>query len=267
MLLKLSGRPSISSNEPYNSKIINSTDYDKFQTYNRAEELKFELLVNEAVPENTKKFSKWFLPYTQFNDTTLRVLFQIVAACYAMRLVRMNHNDLHTDNIWVERVNPTNVSYIYDGNTYTFIGLEYKAFVFDFDRAYVEKLGDNTNLDGLEWCSQTNIFLPNKDIIKFMGYVYELSTYKDKTTILDILCPSETSKIILRNIYFQGVDLRLGNQPIDPTIYTNFRTPEDILYRIAKLISSKGISINKKVKVPIDRTFTCNQSVINKMYT
>lgn len=72
------------------------------------------------------------------------MMLQLTAALRAMELSRFVHNDLHLNNVLVE-LNSTscNVRYVMDGYEFG-ICTNFRVMIFDFDRAVVDQLGENT---------------------------------------------------------------------------------------------------------------------------
>jgi hypothetical protein len=140
-------RPSTTIIKP--KKLDLAVPLDKRWTYN--------YLLTEAIKPRTLGLGGWIRAhftnddnYFQYDTSRLwQVLFQSVCSIYAMKCTRMTHNDMHSSNAWVEDlVTPREVMYAYDGKCYSFTMKE-ELKVFDFDRSYVERLGDNMNLNGL----------------------------------------------------------------------------------------------------------------------
>ena len=91
----------------------------------------------------------------------------------------MCHNDLHLYNIYVEPIKEQRFNYIYDKTLFTF-KTNYLVKVFDFDRSFVTRLGENPYLASsfCETSSQCNRYIENLDALKIMSYIYNLKTTK-----------------------------------------------------------------------------------------
>lgn len=108
----------------------------------------FNMLVNDAVPVNAVTFMKWLIKHKKQIGTRQywRLVFQVVAGCRVMQLSRMWHRDMHLNNIWVLPQSPQlTVAYAYDDRVFT-LDTHLLVVIFDFDRAYVERLGCNERL-------------------------------------------------------------------------------------------------------------------------
>lgn len=124
------------------------------------------------------------------------ILFQIIAACYALSLTKTVHNDLHSGNIFLIK-NDRNLREfckytLTDSNKVYRIPVYYKAKLYDFDRAYNKSiLGKNGLIDSTcAVASQCNIYYENLDMIKILYYVYSNILNTDtanKALILDMI--------------------------------------------------------------------------------
>jgi len=106
-------------------------------------------------------------------------IFQIVAGAYTMNLLKLNHNDLHLENVLVNRLNsPKTVRYIIkDGKTVvvdrTFQTSEV-PLIFDWDLAYSEIIGESPRLKNT--CEEKpllcNKYTVDKDILLFFASLF-----------------------------------------------------------------------------------------------
>ena len=125
----------------------------------------------------------------------LELMFQIAMSCHVMSLSHTTHNDLHCKNIFVETSSsPNTYKYIIGENENDFdeyiITSKYNTYIYDFDRAYVENMGENPLLEG--WtCDdyyQCNKYIDNKDIIFVLSQIYEYTRNLDiKNFIIEIV--------------------------------------------------------------------------------
>jgi hypothetical protein len=174
----------------------------------------------------------------------------------------MTHNDLHYENIWVERLPiPKNITYILNGISYTFINTEHNAMIFDFDRSYVQRLGKNILLSDDSISSQQNTLISNKDVIKIFWYLYE-EKIMDKF-ILKLLCPNDKSRKFLTEVYMNGPNLvHPKTGVLSEKDYAKFRPIEDIIYLLSQLMSQDetGVIINNQ-QIASDTTYICNKEI------
>ena len=198
---------------------------------------RFNIIINKET-ENSEKFDPWIRKPGITPKDFWEVLFQICHACYAMSLQKMNHNDLHSGNVFVrEYTEPqTNVYFV---NTKAFsMSTRYFCYIYDFDRAYATSLGENILLNS-ELCtkgSQCNIYIENKDIIKILCYIYNLANDPIiKRSILELVTPNVENQSDLTHVYsvrscFLQDDSELSKHP---RWYTKFNSTFDILLNIS----------------------------------
>ena len=161
------------------------------------------------------------------------LMFQVCAACYAMTLAGVAHNDLHSNNILCEKIKkPQIVTYIIEDQTYTFSITEV-ARVFDFDRSYVKRLQPNMLLEG-ELCESfgsCNTIVPTRDFVNFVGYVYR---YYYNDDLLHMIAPKTEHRALFRQVYCQGTRMqRLDNtgklEPLAESEYEHTNSLPDML--------------------------------------
>jgi hypothetical protein len=107
------------------------------------------------------------------------ILFQIAQACYSLNLSRATHNDLHAGNVWITVKDPADpknfvkIRYVTDQTVYN-IRSNICCRLYDFDRAYAEKLGYNDLLAATDRScfdySQCNYVSNSKDFVKVLCY-------------------------------------------------------------------------------------------------
>jgi len=234
----------------------------------------YTLLVNESIKDGTLKFknfidtNKLFSHLDEPNKLTWSLIFQLIAAIYAMSLSRLNHNDLHLNNAYVEQCKEKDVSYVYGGETFNF-KTRYVVKVFDFDRSYSERLGDNRLLEReCEKNSQCNKYIPNLDAIKVMGSICSRLT-KDgfQANILNKICApvdrtliagtKNTPQSLLKYVWNHGnflIDPETG-KALEEKYYSYFSSTFHILKECAKLA---GINSSSK-----ENTYVCNPSMFD----
>ena len=140
----------------------------------------------------TKKINPRYIPYLKYNlfvteytegkkmsdihnkvstQDLWEMIFQLAYACYCLTLSGTVHNDLHSGNIFVEEFSkPKSIMYVDDGDIYYLPKCKRKVLIFDFDRAYTPRFGENKYLDDYfcdNWgqCSKVS---NNKDILKVL---------------------------------------------------------------------------------------------------
>lgn len=250
------------------TEVISHLDTVKYITYN--------ILANEVIKPGTVQISKFLYDKNIDAKTQSIVLFQGLAACYAMSCSKMVHNDLHTGNLYVEPLEKTTrMNYIYEGDLYTF-ETKYIVKVFDFDRAYVKRFGENPFLKSAEdWAcdeySQCNRYIENLDALKLMSGVYVQLEQKHGDKLIDICTMNETadvekSKKILKEIFEEGIFLQYNTFPLAIDKYQLFNSTIDIMKNLSRSSFSNS-SIQSTYPVGYipdpEYTFICNKDMFN----
>ena len=142
---------------------------------------RFSILLNEVIKARSVTLSGYLknkeranrilgIRKTQgfFNVQDYQLLFQIMVACYVMSLAKMNHNDLHFENIYCEPFDiPQTLYYEIEGVLYELPNQQYLAKIYDYDLAFVTQFGSNANLNTSDpfFLSGSNSFCAPKDLI------------------------------------------------------------------------------------------------------
>jgi len=71
------------------------------------------------------------IPYAYY------LYFQIFSACYALYLTGINHNDLHSSNMWIKKTEP-HINEYHIGNKVYRVLVDFQIMLYDFDRSYCE---------------------------------------------------------------------------------------------------------------------------------
>jgi hypothetical protein len=256
MLNGLPKRPSINSLD----KIPENVHF--VTTNNMIQNIKYNLLVNESVQIVASNFHKWFKERQRLDNETLRVIFQIACACYAMSLSHMVHNNLHTANVFVETFAPEDITYIINDKPYTFMNIIHHAKIFSYSRSYVESIGNNNYLNS-ELCtdySQCNEYIPTKDIVKLLGYILSA---QNVGTICDILCVDNTYHNKLIEIYNEGSYLKHKGITLKSTDYSMFNSMDVIISKIASYLTQDeyGVLLSHPSSIPKENTYICNKNM------
>jgi hypothetical protein len=262
----------LSINKDASTYTTNFAEYDEI-----VENTTFTILINEAVRNNSqtdRAVPFTYIGTTQFNVVEVwKLLFQLMAAIYAMSLSGLTHNDLHTDNAWIEPCDSKDVSYVYGGETFNF-RTRYVVKVFDFDRSYNKRLGDNPFLE--EWAcdgaSQCNKYIPNLDAMKVMGYIYPNESIQGQQLLLDICAPNKNifknsigqtfiPQNLLRKTWNNGKNLINPDTDISLTAedYEGFSSVFYIMKKFAELAGIKSTP-NSATR---DNTYICNPDIFD----
>jgi hypothetical protein len=272
MIRKKEKRPAIQSNESLDIVSSKPIDYS-------TRPFKFNMMLLENMEDNIT-FHRWLSTYNRrdYDVEFLNVLFQISVACYAMSLSKMVHNDLHDNNIFIKDLGVEKYFLYNIDDKKIVIKTRYIPLIYDFDRGYQEKLGNNPSIIGRTLCShysQCNVFVENKDIIKSLCYVYK-RVNKDyvKNDIINIVSKNSLGKLLLKDTYnlispadglkrcfLQYVDDIDSQEKAMPVKwYENFN---DTL-SIVKNISSKLPPYSVKNIDDDDNIFNCNRNLFDE---
>lgn len=256
------GRPSVTSTTP----LPKPTDGEReFQDVSRKS--RYTLLLNEHKGDDVtlKEFIK--TPDKRMSHL-LDVMFQVLAACYALSVSKSTHNDLHVKNIWVSTARSPKrfLLYDYDGELY---GVKTQFFVrlYDFDRSYSRQIGENKYVCsfGNRYC-HSNELIPNRDAAKIFNQVYNLVEFKDcRKLLLEVITPNPE---FVESVFRHGFHLehpKTDKSLSVEDLRSNFYPIETMLHKLGKLA---GFCIDKSVfdKVAADprvEYYYCNKNLFD----
>jgi hypothetical protein len=104
---------------------------------------KYSLIMLEYI-ENSFTFYKFVIDTDKYStEDVWKSLLQIAIACYVLYINKTNHNDLHTNNILIQKLSsPEMFEYKLNGKKYK-IYTKYIPLIYDYDVSYCENLGKN----------------------------------------------------------------------------------------------------------------------------
>lgn len=213
----------------------------------------------------------------------LVILFQCAYACYTLFLSRTIHNDLHCGNVLVSKRDVSkNIKYIVGFNDYTFKDVSYCARIFDFDRAYAEKLNDNPMLGKLcDDFGECNEVLESKDFIRLLWSLYDenfvelYSTIPNREFWINFTKEDKFQKLDRRDwakaLSYPQILNRIYSKYLDLTVYhdkgwcnkkchmLNICDPDtgECILRYSE--KSVKLQLAFKNSIEIDETFSCNK--------
>ena len=238
------------------------TKYNPQTTYN--------MIVAEQINPNTTHTLSFMLDnkIIQNNPELWEIIFQCMAACYAMSLTKMTHNDLHAGNIWVEKIPKKMVTYIINDKCYQF-ETTYKIMIYDFDLSYVKRLGDNPQLldTRKKRYNQRNIYEPNKDMIKVLAYfyIYGHLSINEKKNILNIIATNNKSKKYIYSILQNknnGKFLRKDSQTaMESHNFKILETPDNIIESVGNKITNNTSLDSINLYNP--HIYVCNKNMFS----
>ena len=257
-MLKMKGdRPSITES-------VKSTDQTLDLTI--AESLRFTLLGLMPIDNtNTKKLAVYLKELIPANSTILTseqisnmhvLYFQLLQACYVLYRSGATHNDIHAGNVWVTRRPDMyqKIRYIID-KKYD-IKTNLCARIYDFDRAYAKRIGNNPINNKCDTTSKCNTVSPMKDFLKIYCYI----RYYIKS-LLNINDVSKNSILIngIPDIFFNDTSCFLkkanGEALKDGEYMSRFTSSSYITY-----FNSFYEKINNSFTDDPDFTFDCSDS-------
>jgi hypothetical protein len=180
----------------------------------------------------------------------IEILLQTGFACYAMGLSGLTHNDLsNRPNTYVKVLDNPNkewITYVIGSPqiSYSF-SPSYKVMVYDFDRAYAERLGDNPTLESnlcSDW-NQCNILIPNKD---FLSVILTNKTFFSDEELVYLLSKkgSKNSTELASNLIrsrFGKFMRKIDNSNLTLEEYDFLSSTEEIIWKLARM--SKFVEI------------------------
>lgn len=211
-------------------------------------------MLNENV-ENGVKLVKWKDFYKNSyskkdsvteNQFLLMVFFQIAICLHGMNNLRMLHNDLHSENIYISEVGEEKIRYKIENNVYTFSNLGIKVQLFDFDFSYARIIGNNPLLEGKNnrFCTDEryrlcNKFVANKDMLKMFLGGWSISLYDyintEQKTILSKIISNDIANV--KHFVKREVSVKDKNTP--------FVTPSfEIIQRTTNTLNEMKVEVN-----------------------
>jgi hypothetical protein len=113
----------------------------------------------------------------KYSSLLVHILFQLAFTAYAMYLSKMVHNDLHVGNVWVKKQPDAKQTYVVNDDVYSFRTPTF-VMLYDFDRAYVKRLGANPLIANsphlCEENSQCNSMVMGLDLLKVHCYMRKM---------------------------------------------------------------------------------------------
>jgi len=196
------------------------------------------------------------------------ILFQISVGCYAMSLSKMAHNDLHDGNIFIDKLeSETEMLYIINDKP-KLIKTTFKAYIYDFDRGYAQRLGpNNINQHICNSHSSCNSIINNRDLIKIICYIIKIFKNNPvKDHLLDILTDNDANKKEILDMFDYGRCFL--QDPIKSKSAGRAIAKEDSFYH--KLFPIEHIITNIQGRLPnyplnkeYVHTYKCNKKYFN----
>jgi hypothetical protein len=256
------GRPSITSN------LLGRPTSTSFREL--AENLDYWILCTKNMT-NPKFLYDLLIDRSLTTQSLLELMFQIAISCYVMSLSHTTHNDLHYKNIFVETSSSANTyKYIIGENENDFdeyiITSKYNTYIYDFDRAYVENMGDNPLLEG--WACddyyQCNKYIDNKDIIFLLSQIHEETSKHDiKKFIIEIVKKNDA---IQNRIVKEKLNLAINHSLPSEDYERYFNNTLEILKNIHAFYKVGITTEPEHEPEPVEKenVFLCLESFFNR---
>lgn len=228
--------------------------------------LTYNMIMNET--SNGIKLTEWIHDYRSdlnFETELWNIMLQIAVGCYSMSLSKMVHNDLHSDNIFIEKYDSMKTINYYINNSPIVIKTNFKALIYDFDRSYCISLGKNPFLKR-EYCdftSQCNKFIENKDIVKILCYVVtDINDHTIRLKLLKLLTKDKSDNNEIFQTYNETKggfcflqEIKYGKAISKPdSFYIKLNSNENVINTI------KTYLINYLPDNNLDYTYFCNKN-------
>lgn len=268
MFSKLKNRPAINNIKP-NTRFINEKIHNKENDI--INKFKYNIIFTKSINTDTTRTLEEFLDEstlplerdTDRQNIVWELLFQIAVSCYMMSLSRMNHNDLHFANIFVEELDElTTFAYIINGKTYI-LNTRFRPYIYDFDQSFAESLGENPFLNGLpcEKAFLCNDFVENSDILFVLSYMFTYF-YKSQRILTAVIENPNLLKIQTFLLKFIEIFKGISNRQI------NLRTVEfeskfvdtfKIIDNISKYVVNLKNNISKEHHIQHENIYVCDK--------
>ena len=103
------------------------------------------------------------------------IIFQAFYALYVMGKYKIRHSDLHNENMFVQTLlDPVILTFHINQFTISF-ATTHIVKIYDFDRAYIEALGNNDRLDDFGYIGCGNFFRQDADLNQFVCELSKMS--------------------------------------------------------------------------------------------
>jgi hypothetical protein len=259
--------------------------------------LTFNYITLQSIDSNnTKTFFEMLNRYqTGYNNPYVKcfyyiMIFQVAQACFSLWLSKSVQNDLHTGNIWVT-VRPENkqkIKYIINDKEYN-LYTNICCRIYDFDRSYAEKLGNNPFLAKTDLCLSSkscNISRNGpRDFLQFLCNVITIisgdpSAKEFLEELYDLIIPKDNTNLkeyfVKDNKYNERCLLAYGKTPIPDNKLQEFNSYPVIIDKIFNHINYINSTIapvkpenitNNELGYVLPAIFSSNDPNLNKIYT
>ena len=187
-----------------------------------------------------------------------------------MYLTGINHNDLHSSNIWIKKTEP-HINEYHLGNKVYRVLVDYKVMIYDFDRSYCESYNNLKPYNNIfSQLSQNNPVVRNslflfKDILKVsLELYYDFKMTDEKDDFLGILT---TDKVNLKRLFSTKnsdgninywIEDYITKSQLNDSNYNNIQTIFDEMFNRFEAFNDQRMNANPRVREYI---YVCKPSV------
>jgi len=151
------------------TKIVkHSPNFINFLTYEKCGKQSIIITQNPGYNFKVVKMND-FITDSYSRIDKLSVIFQIVYSLYILALYKINHNDLHLNNILIVEYDRPYDLYFSVREQGFFLNTCFIPFIFDWDLSFSPKTGENQFLDSRKMCDfygLCNKFIPGRDLYR-----------------------------------------------------------------------------------------------------
>jgi hypothetical protein len=148
-----------------------------------------------------------FMRYKTFSEEDFqKIIAQIILSLAVMSMYNLAHNDLHDDNVMIEKLKqPEDFQYFFEKEKVkkfiTIPEVKYKVYIFDWDFSYYQPFGDNLKTELGEFCNNSGIcnrYDQLYDIYNILCYCYnwELNNIKNFDSFMEDITGKSKNEII-----------------------------------------------------------------------
>ena len=204
------------------------------------------------------------------------VLLQVYMGCYAMGLSLTTHNDLHSDNVFIQDLGTRQPTlYVIEGECYHF-NTRWRPLIYDFDRSFSMRVGFN-QLEDDDPYLQRNAVVTKKDMFQIACFLSKREISEDYITKESGNIPVRVQKEIrsvltdddkMMKQMMDWCHMRVGGlETFGRDSFDSMRSPIDIIRRVAEHATDL-VGISKSGEndpaVAIENVYVCNSDMFTE---
>ena len=131
------------------------------------DEVSFNFIITGS-GNNMVKFKDLLITHTLQKEEAANIIYQALYAFYVMDKYNIFHGDLHAENLFIQILDEeVNLSYVVNGRKTVFC-TKYVFKIYDFDRSYLDMLGENSKSYDFIVSGMDNYMRRNADFAHFI---------------------------------------------------------------------------------------------------